>query len=105
MQEQAGSYECLQCQYLVKTFRVFSFIEKVVSDAEVDTEDRHGQFGAYRNAYGKLFAERRAVEFFFVYCVICSGKVVFQIGAFIVLGIQRKSGAEILVYPVERIEV
>ena len=48
MQEQAGSYECLQCQYLVKTFRVFSFIEKVVSDAEVDTEDRHGQFGAYR---------------------------------------------------------
>ena len=40
MQKQARGDECFQCQYLVKALHVFSFINKVVPDAEIDAEYR-----------------------------------------------------------------
>lgn len=105
MQEDAACDECFQGKNLVKSFGVFSFVDKVASYTEVDAEYRHGQFGTQGKSYGKLFAERRAVELFLVGVMFGSGYMVFQVGAFVVLCIQRDAGTEIPVDPVEWIEV
>ena len=81
MQEKARGNKGFQCQYLIKAFCVFSFINKITPDAEIDAEDRHGQFGTEGKSYGKLFAEWRTIKFLIsiLQCIIVSssGNVIF----------------------------
>lgn len=103
MKEEVAGKECLQCQYLIEAFGVLSFVEHVVPDTDVDREDGHDQFGTCRQAYGKLFAEGRPVEFRIV--VSPSGIMPLQVGAFVKLCIERDACPEILVEVVHRVEV
>ena len=103
MKEEVASEEGLQCQYLIESFGVLSFVEDVVPDTDVDGENGHDQFGTYRQAYGELFAEGWSVEFRIV--IGASGIMSLQVGAFVKLCVERHACPETFVEVVHRVEV
>ena len=88
----------LQRQDLIKRIRVVAAAIEIPSDTGVDGEDGHGQFRADRNAHRELLFKRRPEENNFLCVQIGAGDMVLDIGAFVVLGIQRKTRCKMPVY-------
>lgn len=99
MQENMPCKACFKSDDLVPAGQVVAFVYDIVADTDIDSKNRHRQFGAKRHACGKLFFQRWTVEPELVARV--SGHrtcyVVLDIGTFIILHIHGKTGLEELV--------
>ena len=104
MQVEVAGERRLEGEHLIPSFRVFSLVKEVVSHAEVDGEDGHHELKACRHSCIELLLEGRAVEFR-VAVFVRACQVFAQVGAFVVLGIEREAGAKHAVEVVHRVEV
>ena len=99
MQENMTCEACFKSDDLVPTGQVVAFVYDIVADTDIDSENRHHQLGAKRQACCKLFFLWWTIESEFVARVSGhrTGYVVLDIGTFIILHVHGKTGLEELV--------
>lgn len=82
-----------QSQGLVEPFQFVALVDEVTSETDVDRKDRHDKLSPCRQSYTKLLTKRRAEELD-VSVITYSCYMLADIGALIVLDIERQSGSE-----------
>ena len=107
VQKQAVGQVRLQREDLIEGIGVWPFAKDVASDAQVDGEDGHHHLRADRQAHGKLLDEGRTVEADAVGVgrVGIVGDVLSDVGAFVVLRIERQACPEVTAEVAHGVEV
>ena len=104
MQIEVARERGLEGKHLIPSFRVVPFVQEVIPHAEVDGEDGHHELAACRQPHVELLLEGRAIELR-VAVLVRAGKMSAQVGAFIVLCVEREARPKHAVEVVHRIEV